>query len=75
MTKEDYMKLPKERLAELLEEIYSKRQYIFSPYMVFSSQCHLPDGTCMNPFHDCINCPRQWGSGGTTTTTNTNINK
>lgn len=31
--------------------------------------CYFEDGICTNPFHDCINCPRQFGSGGTITTT------
>ena len=32
--------------------------------------CTLPDGVCTNPFHDCVNCPRQFTGGIYTTTTN-----
>lgn len=35
--------------------------------------CYHPDGICINPQKDCINCPRQ-GTYGSTWTTNT-INK
>ena len=34
------------------------------------AQCASPDGICTNPFHDCIGCPRQFGRGNYTTTTN-----
>lgn len=69
MNKKDYMRLPKERLAELLAE-RNLRDNISNPNTTPSLGCYSPDGTCMNPFHDCINCPRQWGSGGTITTNN-----
>lgn len=75
MTKEDYMHLSKERLAELLAE-RDLRDNISNPNTTPSLECYYnPNGKCTNPFHDCVNCPRQWGSGGTITTTNTNINK
>ena len=67
MTKEDYMRLPKERLAELLAEIdwqVHKRYTYLAP-----SPCYSKDGVCTNPYHDCVNCPRQFGSGGHFTTT------
>ena len=39
------------------------------PPNIYGSTCC--DGThCTNPFHDCINCPYMFGSGGTITTTN-----
>ena len=68
MTKEDYMKLPKERLAELLveKEWEQKRN---DPTIPFAG-CLDPNGICINPFHDCINCPRQFSFGGGFTTTN-----
>lgn len=31
--------------------------------------CYAPDGVCANPFHDCINCPRQFGDWSFTTPT------
>ena len=32
--------------------------------------CSDPKMPCTNPFHDCVNCPRQFGGGIYTTTTN-----
>lgn len=66
MTKEDYMRLPKERLAELLAE-RDAQQPIQIPTMPQTPigvwGC---DGThCINPFHDCINCPTRFSTGGT----------
>ena len=82
MTVNDYMKLSKKRLAEMLVErdkIDSQRQAPLMPYpypITYESKpCYAPDGICTNPFHDCINCPRQFGSGGYTTSTNTNIKR
>ena len=67
--KKDYMKLSKERLAELLVE--RDLRDIHTNYSTgIPLSCYNPNGVCLNPFHDCINCPRQWGSGGTITTTN-----
>lgn len=40
----------------------------------FSAPCWFPDGTCMNPHRDCVNCPRP-SSGGGYTTTDINTNK
>ena len=56
MTKDDYMRLPKERLAELLVERDNMQQHLLAVPML---QCYQPGGVCTNPFHDCINCPRQ----------------
>jgi hypothetical protein len=70
MTKEDYMKLSKERLAELLVERDSK------PVIPISIETYCPpcygSGPCTNPFHDCINCPHQ--SSDLTWATNTLTN-
>ena len=33
-----------------------------------SPPCYAPDGTCMNPHGDCINCPKR-GTGGSWSTT------
>lgn len=71
MKKKDYMKLSKERLAELLEE-HDVRDYLTSigqynpPAIV---PCFAEGGYCTNKFRDCINCPKDWGAGTTTTTT------
>ena len=74
MTKEDYMKLSKERLAELLAERDSNIRIVPMNVPSWHPTCY-EGGPCTNPFHDCINCPRQFGSGGTyTTTTGTGIN-
>jgi len=92
LTKEDYMQLSKERLAELLvqrdeEEEAQKRfaspwdapyvpNYPWVTYDDKKGPCF--DGKpCNNPFHDCVNCPGRWSTGGywttnTTTTTDSN---
>ena len=61
LTKQDYMRLPKERLAELLVEIESQKielqkiELPLSPSSVWGC-----DGIhCTNPQMDCINCPRR----------------
>ena len=77
MTKEDYMRLPKERLAELLaerdEQDSIKRDFLHQPVWAPNQPpCYAPDGTCVNPFHDCINCPKMFHGGGTITTTTFN---
>ena len=74
MTKEDYMRLPKGRLAELLVEMEEK----FSQPTVIPNMPTTPtiwrglmcDGThCTNPFHDCINCPIKTTGGITSPNT------
>ena len=80
MKKEDYMRLPKERLAELLEERDSEPRYIpsFPPLIQVEQShplCYEPGGICTNPFHDCINCPRLNTIGGTWSTNTSIINK
>lgn len=73
MKKEDYMRLPKERLAELLAE--RDAQPIIGPYI--QPQYPRPltcfeGGPCTNPHKDYINCPRMDGGGyKTICTTNT----
>ena len=71
LTKEDYMKLPKERLAELLVE-KENRQPMVIPAAPNQLPCCTPGGVCTNPFHDCINCPKPWGDSGVITRTTTN---
>ena len=64
LTKEDYMKLSKERLAELLVERDNKPDpfpYIHIPQEDWPP-CYAPNGICTNPQHDCINCPRRGGN-------------
>ena len=58
MTKEDYMRLPKERLAELLVEKETQR----FAYMQIHPLCYEQGGTCTNPFHDCVNCPKTFNN-------------
>lgn len=67
MRKADYMKLSKERLAELLEE-YDNTNRMRSDWTFFGDNntnlvpCWAPGGYCSNPHRDCINCPRtDWG--------------
>jgi len=44
-----------------------------SPNVPTPLPCYAPNGICMNPFGDCINCPKR-GTGGTWSTS-TNISK
>ena len=68
MTKEDYLKLSKERLAEHLVEqdkLLASRPTVI-PYAITPAReplCYEPGGVCTNRFHDCINCPRLNGTG------------
>ena len=80
MTKEDYMKLSKERLAEL--NVEKDLLLLCSggnnggnnnnfPYPTVNGiPCFAPGGYCTNPQMDCINCPRSHG-GYTTISTGT----
>ena len=73
LTKDDLMKLSKERLCELLLAEWSKRE-ILKPFDVPSlgrDDCYH-GGQCINPHYDCINCPRQF-SGGIISTDGTNL--
>ena len=66
MTVEDYMKLPKKRLAELLAE-RDKMGGIVLPLNPTTTPW-VCDGThCINPFHDCINCPTRFNNAGNIT--------
>ena len=73
MTKEDYMKLNRERLAELLtekdQEISNLRDLLLratAPPVIQQARpmCYEPDGFCTNPQRDCINCPKTATTGG-----------
>lgn len=60
LTKDDLMKLSKEKLCELLLEEWSKKENTIKPFDFPSlgrDDCYH-GGPCTNPFHDCINCPR-----------------
>lgn len=78
-TKEDYMCLSKERLAELCvekdKEILERDMQKYTPELkpfefpsLDRNDC-FHGGPCTNPFHDCINCPRQFSGDGTTIST------
>lgn len=73
LTKDDYMRLPKERLAELLVE---RDNEILSPITLPKIPSNPSlfgwcDGIhCINPQMDCINCPRKT-SGETIISPNT----
>ena len=70
MTKKDYMKLSKERLAELLVERDRQLPVIHLPFSQIIP-CYAPDGICTNPQRDCINCPKTYGQSNTITTITT----
>lgn len=61
MRKSDYLKLSKERLAELLEE-RDTQDSIMAVGSVNQNitPCYAPGGYCTNPHKDCINCPKDW---------------
>ena len=70
MTIEDYMKLSKQRLAEILAERDAREEFARGIYRGwFPTEptshpfCYEPGGICVNPQMDCVNCPRR-GSGG-----------
>lgn len=51
------------RLADILKELDKP------PFNILMDlPCYHPDGICMNPHMDCINCPRPSTTGGWTTT-------
>ena len=71
MTKEDYMRLPKERLAEMLVEKENVPTSIPAyPLSIpwYTMWCPLTNGFCTNPHHDCYNCPHHAVTAGYTTT-------
>lgn len=77
-TKEDYMKLDKERLAELLverdAEDKNRQPFVFPEFPATPpvNPVKYPYGTplcpyggaCTNPFRDCVNCPGVISTGG-----------
>lgn len=63
------MKLPKERLAELLVEVMRQQMPVISTPFSQIIPCYAPDGICTNPQRDCINCPKRGGNVGIITTT------
>ena len=76
LTKDDLMKLSKERLCELLLEEWSKNElpkpFEFPlPYDIYNGgrDC-FHGGPCTNPHFDCVNCPRQFTGGSTIISTN-----
>lgn len=75
MTKKDYMRLPKERLAEMLVAKNNGPTVINIPFQSTRLQCYEPGGICTNPFRDCINCPRVFGDQSYTITTSQTILK
>ena len=81
LTKDDLMKLDKERLCELLLEEWIKNDLPKPPETPLPNYPYngVPDcfhvGTCTNPYHDCVNCPRLFSSNGTTGTNLQPLNK
>ena len=72
MKVEDYMKLPKRRLAELLEERdRAISNPIYIPFPAPTLSCLEDFSKCTNPYHDCINCPHNNCTGGGSTTDST----
>ena len=65
ITHEEYFLLLECVLGGEEPKIYSPT----TPLKVPTLQCYEPNGVCTNPFHDCINCPKPYGSGATTITT------
>ena len=74
LTKEDLLKLSKERLAELLLEEWNDKEIKRIMIPVGTQEPYndcFHGGPCTNPFHDCINCPRQFIGEWTTTSDGT----
>lgn len=69
MTKEDYMKFSKERLAGLLAERDMPTQIPNDP----RPMCGF-GGYCTNPYRDCVNCPGVYSQCNIITKTNTSTN-
>lgn len=72
--------LSEEEYMTILEAIWDndvKDKVQIQPFPFVPSYqlpCYHPDGVCINPQRDCINCPKQ-GTYGSTWTSNTTINK
>lgn len=74
LTKEDLMKLSKERLAELLvEAINQQTPVVHTPFSQVRPLCYEPDGICTNPQRDCINCPKRGTDRTVITTTDATV--
>lgn len=68
LTKADLMRLPKERLAEIIVEMQGEQNLTlttpekevprFIPLQASHPYCWEPGGICTNPLMDCINCPK-----------------
>lgn len=66
------------KLGDIYKVISKPHQDIPQPAAYPRLQCWFPDGTCMNPYRDCVNCPRPNSTGNrsfTSTTTSINPNK
>ena len=73
LTKQDLMRLPKERLAEIIVEMQEEQNLTLTtpekdvlhliPLQANHPYCYEPGGTCTNPQMDCINCPKK-STGG-----------
>lgn len=65
LTKQDLMRLPKERLAEIIVEMQGKEMTLIPTPSItpqtpsYHPYCWEPGGTCTNPHFDCINCPKR----------------
>lgn len=80
LTKEDLMKLSKERLVELLLQTQdtpdATQPWRVFPYPITDNvPCWAPGGWCSNPQRDCIDCPGKAYPGQTlgTSTAQTNL--
>ena len=68
-TETDFCHVVQEELTEFVEEIHKEKENVVYPQIIKTRpMCYEDGGTCTNPFHDCINCPKIFSSGGTNTT-------
>ena len=67
---QDKLDLIYDKLSDIYKILSKSYQDIKQPVNVPSNpmQCWFPDGTCMNPLRDCVNCPRRNSTGTYTTT-------
>ena len=72
---EKYMLLDKKTLAELLalKEFQKDNTYSAYPYVPPQGPWVTYCEKCINPFHDCINCPQRTTNIKYTTTSTTTI--
>lgn len=68
--------LTEEEYITILEAIWDSEMKPIQiqpfPFTSYPLPCYHPDGVCINPQRNCINCPRQ-ENYGSTWTTNTSI--